>query len=81
MQIVIDIPDNEYYDTLQCVEWSANTDFENLMIRALKEGTVIPKGHGRIIDEDQIPGDGGWDFSDRLMSTPTIIEADKEMEE
>jgi len=44
--------------------------------RRIANGIPLPKGHGRIIDEDQIPGDGGWDFSDRLMSTQTIIEAD-----
>lgn len=40
-------------------------------------GIQLPKGHGRIIDEDQIPGDSSWDFADRLMSTPTIIEAEE----
>lgn len=47
------------------------------VINAIKNGTPLPKGHGRLIDEEQIPGDSGWDFSDRLAETPTIIEADK----
>lgn len=40
-------------------------------------GKPLPKGHGRLIDEDEIAGDGSWDFADRLGATPTIIEADK----
>lgn len=50
------------------------------LLRSVRKGKPLPKGHGRLIDEYQIPGDNGWDFSDRLMSTPTIIEADKEGE-
>jgi hypothetical protein len=52
-----------------------------MLRKALKDSVIIPKGHGRLIDEEQISGDGGWDFSDRLMLTPTIIEADKESED
>lgn len=52
-----------------------------MLREVLKDSVIIPKGHGRLIDEGQIPGDGGWDFSDRLMLTPTIIEADTEREE
>lgn len=40
--------------------------------------TLLPKGHGRLIDEDTIAGDGSWDWSDRLDATPTIIEAESE---
>ena len=46
MQIVIDITEEEYYDALQYVKFRANTDFENLMIDAIKNGTPLPKGHG-----------------------------------
>lgn len=62
---------------------SGNYEIETLdmLTEAFLKGTPLPKGHGRLIDEEQIPGDGGWDFSDRLMLTPTIIEADKESED
>ena len=52
-----------------------------MFLNAFANSITLSKGHGRLIDEEQIPGDGGWDFSDRLMLTPTIIEADKESEE
>ena len=76
MQIVIDIPDRIYKR-----QGYLNIIDSDILRNALKNGTPLPKGHGRLIDEEQIPGDGGWDFSDRLMLTPTIIEADKESEE
>lgn len=50
-----------------------------------KEGDLvfIPKGHGRIIDEAQIPDDRlapSMDLSDRLSWAPTILKADEEEE-
>jgi len=75
MEIIIKIP-SEMYD------WFDNgfpdeDDVEKLW-QIIKNGTLLPKGHGRLIDESQIPGDSAWDFSDRLMSTPTIVKADEE---
>ena len=43
MQIVIDIPEDDYHDILQYTELKANTEFENLMIVAIKNGTPLPK--------------------------------------
>ena len=83
MQIVIDISKDIYtrlFDNgIQDNEIAVDDVCE--MARAIRLGTPLPKGHGRIIDEDKIPGDGSWDFSDRLDETPTIIEADEEVEE
>lgn len=78
MELVIKIP-NEKYKMIKNKMYCGIYDAE--VYEAIANGTPLPKGHGRIIDEDQIPGDGGWDFSDRLMSTPTIIEADEESED
>ena len=71
MQIVIDIPEEEYQNILHTGKASFCT------VNAIEASTPLPKGHGRLIDVDEIPGDGSWDFSDRLDETPTIIEADK----
>lgn len=79
MEIVIKIPE-KLYKQITVEKKYFLEDGENLCT-AVANGTPLPKGHGRLIDEEQIPGDGGWDFSDRLMLTPTIIEADKESEE
>ena len=70
MEIVIKIPDKDYSVILTKIMLACHG------CKIIE----LPKGHGRLIDEEQIPGDGGWDFSDRLMLTPTIIEADKESE-
>ena len=72
MQIVIDIPDEMY-------DWYDNgfpdeNDAENLW-QIIKNGTPLPKGHGRLIDADDIDNHivGSVDTRD----CPTIIEADK----
>ena len=75
MQIVISMQEDDYR---KVQDGRASV---SMMRKAIRNGTPLPKGHGRLIDEDQIPGDGGWDFSDRLMSTQTIIETDKGKEQ
>ena len=82
MQIMIDIPKDDYYDILQYAELKANTEFENLMIVAIKNGTPLPKGHGRLIDADAI--DTSWsdnEVIETLQDAPTVIEADKESDD
>lgn len=81
MKTVIDISEGtkEQIIALTNLGESFPPKLQERIVRAIINGIPLPKGHGRIIDEDQIPGDGGWDFSDRLASTPTIIESeDKE---
>lgn len=54
VQIKIDIPEHVYYDALQYVECLANSDFELIMIRAIKNGVLLPKSHGRLIDAKSV---------------------------
>jgi hypothetical protein len=70
IELVIRIPEDEYKNILLTGKASFRT------VNAIESGTPLPKGHGRLIDEDTIAGDGSWDWSDRLDATPTIIEAD-----
>lgn len=91
MQIVIDIPEDNYYDALQYVELPVNTEFENLMISAIKNGTPLPKGHGRLIEVSKDLECELWtytrytgideapyeDATNALELAPTIIEADR----
>lgn len=51
MQIVIDIPQG-LKDDFESERWTALTCA--MMKDALKEGTVLPKGHGRLIDADAL---------------------------
>lgn len=81
MEIVIKIDDERYKDIQRVAEVQLDRSRFQTAEQVIANGTPLPKGHGRLIDEEQIPGDSGWDFSDRLMLTPTIIEADKESED
>lgn len=47
---------------------------------AIRNGTPLPKGHGRLIDADDIWDlyhDNDFDFYEALDDTPTILEATK----
>ena len=89
MQIVIDIP-NWLYDAMM---GHREPVYSQSLGDAVRDGTPLPKGHGRLIDADEtikkICGDScgchleecGYDnpcYSvARINSAPTIIEADK----
>ena len=72
MQIVIEIDENLYtrlFDTDKYIE-----DLYEACV-AIRKGTPLPNGHGRLIDADDIDNHivGSVDTRD----CPTIIEADK----
>lgn len=84
MQIVIEIPEEYYEKVIKTIpDWQASAD--TLMI---KNGTPLPKGHGRLIDADkaketmmyEMCGTGYQGTAMRVLDselyTPTIIEAD-----
>ena len=88
MHVVIEISS---YDK----EWITNGYYipEEINIRiseAIANGTILPKGHGRLIDADNVKshfsdkeGDAftAFHFYDAVENAPTIIEASKESEE
>lgn len=80
VELVIKI-DEKAYNALTHAEFDANL-VVNEMRKAIANGTLLPKGHGRIIDESEIKN-CGWNFIDHHAKTdaPTIIEANKEREE
>ena len=82
MQIVIDIP-KIAYDLLKSDETIDWLDAENIL-NSIVEGIVLPKGHGRLIDENMIAYTNGvledgtaYTFIHpySIENTPTIIEA------
>lgn len=87
MKIVIDIPDEDF--TLLCEAFGEVELKSTLNLRlqsAVAHGTVLPKGHGRLIDADNLDTRGRGNNSQRTMwrnidcivkSAPTIVEADK----
>lgn len=61
---------------LEFVDVERKTDFYSC------EYNILPKGHGRIVDENKITS-FGWNNTDNhaVVDAPTIIEADKESAE
>lgn len=93
MEILIKIP-REMYATLNNIPMGKISVLDALY--AIKNGTPLPKGHGRLIDADEeikkfcgkVCGHTlekcGYGFYcplvQRMKSAPAIIEADKEQE-
>lgn len=90
MQIVIDIPEDEYEFCKR--QW--DTECDDVLMIAVKYGTPLPKGCGRLIDADDAKRE--WrnvldcevehpkyqcTIRDVLEDAPTIVEADSESEE
>lgn len=72
MQIVIDIPDEKYDRLLYQDIISLRSYVEN--------GTVLPKGHGRLIDVDEVIkiANKTKDLHGAIWNAPTIIKAESE---
>ena len=74
MQIVIDVPE-EYYNVI--------TEIPNHQCTAdmliIKNGTPLPKGHGRLIDADVVTDgfEDNYELCIAVNATQTIIQADK----
>ena len=86
MQIVINIPKGRYEDILSGKEF---TLYQCDVREVLKNGTLLPKGHGKLIDADACKKNkkdfcekstrtNWYDIIDDLFDdAPAIIEADK----
>ena len=77
-KIVIDIPDEEYEEIICDEACGLNT-----LTRAIAQGRVLPKGHGRLIDGDALKEkmkgtQRYFHIKYDIDEAPTIIEADKE---
>ena len=76
MQIVIDIPDFIYAKINSRAEIAPNdiAIFEKWIL----DGKPLPKGHGRLIDADDLFSEYCEIAIEPYINAPTIIEADKE---
>lgn len=86
MEIVIKIPEDMYI----YLSNGGNLGASLLIEKAIKNGTPLPKGHGDLIDRDELEPDTEWDnyydgftsYSEmQIRNADTIIEADNESEE
>lgn len=71
MRVVINIDDNLY--TRLFNNGVDNYDDAEDMATAIRKGTVLPRGCGRLVSADAIYGQ----ISEMIDSTPTIIRADE----
>lgn len=90
MQIVIDIP-NGAYEELCNAQFPVQDAYR--IVAWIKNGTPLPKGHGRIVDIDNVVKDlesfceSFWTFNARGHKPnvdyvgEVLIEADKEVDE
>ena len=93
IELVIKIPE-VYYEALRKTDMmvSGQRSGKTLMsviYNAVANGTLLPKGHGRLIDADELkkeyPHDTDWDYPvntnsyvvESIDNSHTIIEADK----
>ena len=80
MKIVIDISEKTVNEIKDNAMFAGTIPSEILwdITGAIVNGTPLPKGHGRLIDADDVT-----DFEGHYITTdaPTIIEADKENKE
>ena len=84
MQIVIDISEERYKEIMAMIATGNQMTYTEYCVG---KGTVLPKGHGRLIVADELELDADWDdyydgwtaYSESMIKyAPTIIEADKE---
>lgn len=74
MQIVIDIPESRYSLLKKQASTPLGREKLDEFAEAVLNGTPLPKGHGRLIDADDLLDNTCLD------EIPTIIEADTESE-
>ena len=87
-KIVIDIPNDTYYRCKNERVGLLPFDIPGVCY-AIKNGTVLPKGHGRLIDASNLMTVTDYDGEnektyityDEIENAPTILEADKEGQE
>ena len=76
-KIVIDISNDTYYRCKNERVGLLPFDIPEVC-NAIKNGTVLPKGHGRLIDADALRSIGRYSHTNKdIEYAPTIIEADK----
>lgn len=74
MQIVID--DEKIIDLLE-TEWGYVGIREDVRRLLIENGTPLPKGHGDLVDRNDLKYDKYNSYAYAIANAPTIIEADK----
>ena len=72
MKMVIEISDIYYESVMSDAVWCGHIEIH----RAIKYGTPLPKGHGRLIDADEFVSKHFGEPARLVNEFPTVIEAD-----
>ncbi len=80
IELVIKIPAKMYLNAKEDMLCGAD-----VLVNAIKDGTLLPKGHGRLIDINEITAYGELECNGHNVASldefTTIIKADKESED
>ena len=90
MQILIDLDEDVYKRLFDNSFYGIAKDDVSKMDIAIRKGTILPKGHGRLIDADELRtksidvnaefGNEWWCVDcDDIELAPTVLEADKKI--
>lgn len=83
MQIVIDIPEH-IYSRRYTLGFYGQAITDKIVFDAVKNGTPLPKGHGRLIDENEVIkslfdyNKGKKTIGQCINDTSTVLGAEKE---
>ena len=75
MKLIIEIPEEDYIR----IKETGVIGKVDVLKRAIRNGTILPKGHGRLIDADAVLVEPYGDTRKDIGIAETIIEADKEV--
>lgn len=78
IELVVKIP-KELYEAYKGKPPRLGDIGMDLVAQSIANGTPLPKGHGRIIDESQVTGTFTWDSGYIECYAPTIIKAESEV--
>lgn len=82
MQLVVKISEEDYKILININDSSLPSIIARMnFYKALKNGTPLPKGHGNLVDTNELIENGVATESYLNTFIKTIIEADKEIEE
>ena len=78
VEVVVRVPKEEYEMLTQEISVPNEYEIVRLFKKTLKAGTVLTKGHGRLIDADAILEEPFGNTYKDIDIAETIIEADKD---
>lgn len=76
MKLVIEINDNEYMGIKEYPDNITSYPVTIHLYDAVRNGTPLPKGHGDLIDRNDLKYEKYNSYAYAIANAPTIIEAD-----